>query len=212
MQETWVWFLDWEDPLETEVANHSCILAGEFHGQKSLVGSSPWGCRVRHDWMTNTFTSFRGNEGHVPLGELSLHSSIRRSRLETERWWCGRSQLVADWAGSWWGARWKEVVLGFRLGEEAFGNPRLGRVQGFQLNQQTRLGGRRWRAAGRQRGPFGVRIPMVGKSGGWVHPQGSWDLWGIGTESSFRLWGSCSTDLTQHLLWSQKNRCFPIPG
>ena len=37
----------------------------------------------------------------------------------------------------------KEVVLGFRLGGEAFGNPSLGRVQGFQLNQQTRLGRRR---------------------------------------------------------------------
>ena len=29
---------------------------GEFHGQRSLVGSSPWDHRVRHDWVTNTFT------------------------------------------------------------------------------------------------------------------------------------------------------------
>ena len=26
------------------------FLPGEPHGQRSLVGYSPWGCRVRHDW------------------------------------------------------------------------------------------------------------------------------------------------------------------
>ena len=30
------------------------FLPGEFHGQRNLAGYSPWGCRVRHDWMTNT--------------------------------------------------------------------------------------------------------------------------------------------------------------
>ena len=28
------------------------ILPGEFHGQRSLAGYSPWGCRVRHDGAT----------------------------------------------------------------------------------------------------------------------------------------------------------------
>ena len=28
------------------------FLPGKSHGQKSLVGSSPWSCRVRHDWAT----------------------------------------------------------------------------------------------------------------------------------------------------------------
>ena len=32
-----------EDPLEEGVATHSSILAGESHGQRSLVGYSPWG-------------------------------------------------------------------------------------------------------------------------------------------------------------------------
>jgi len=31
-----------EDFLEKKMATHSRILAGEFHGQKSLVGYSPW--------------------------------------------------------------------------------------------------------------------------------------------------------------------------
>ena len=30
-----------EDPLEKEMAIHSSILAGEFHGQRNLVGYSP---------------------------------------------------------------------------------------------------------------------------------------------------------------------------
>ena len=34
------------------------FLPGEFRGQKSLVGYSPWGGRVGHDRATNTFTFF----------------------------------------------------------------------------------------------------------------------------------------------------------
>ena len=43
VQETWVWSTDWKDPLEKEMATHSSILAWKSHGQKRLVGCSPWG-------------------------------------------------------------------------------------------------------------------------------------------------------------------------
>ena len=43
MKETWVWSLDWEDPLEKGMATHSSVLPGEFHGQRSLSGYSPSG-------------------------------------------------------------------------------------------------------------------------------------------------------------------------
>ena len=43
MQETQVQFLGQEDPLEKGVATH--FLPGEPHGQRSLVGYSPWGRR-----------------------------------------------------------------------------------------------------------------------------------------------------------------------
>ena len=36
-----------DNPLQ-----YSCL--GKSHGQRSLVGYSPWGCTVRHEWMTNT--------------------------------------------------------------------------------------------------------------------------------------------------------------
>ena len=37
-----------EDSLEEEMATHSSILAGHFHGQRSLVGCSPW-CHKESD-------------------------------------------------------------------------------------------------------------------------------------------------------------------
>ena len=45
MQETRVLFPGWEDPLEKEMATHSSILPGESHGQRSLAGYGPWGCK-----------------------------------------------------------------------------------------------------------------------------------------------------------------------
>ena len=39
MQETQIWFLAGEDLIPTSV-----FLPGKSHGQRSLVGCSPWGC------------------------------------------------------------------------------------------------------------------------------------------------------------------------
>ena len=44
MQECQAWSLGWEDPLEKEMAT-PVFLPGESHGQRSLVGYSPWGCK-----------------------------------------------------------------------------------------------------------------------------------------------------------------------
>ena len=43
MQETQIWSLGQQDPLEKGMATHSSILAGAFQGQRSVVGYSPWG-------------------------------------------------------------------------------------------------------------------------------------------------------------------------
>ena len=57
MQEIWVPFPGWEDPLEKEMATHSRILpwripwTEEPGGLQSMVLQ-----RVRHDWVTNSFT------------------------------------------------------------------------------------------------------------------------------------------------------------
>ena len=60
MQELRVRSLGWEDSLGKEMATHSSILnthisilAGEFDGQRSLTGYSPWcGKTVGHDSET----------------------------------------------------------------------------------------------------------------------------------------------------------------
>ena len=42
MQEMWVRSLGQEGPLEEKMVIPSNILAGKIHGQRSLVGYSPW--------------------------------------------------------------------------------------------------------------------------------------------------------------------------
>ena len=50
MWETWVQDLSQEDPLEKEWQPTPVSLPGKSHGQRSLAGNSPEGCkRVRHD-------------------------------------------------------------------------------------------------------------------------------------------------------------------
>ena len=43
IQETWVQSLGWEDPWRREWQPTPVFLSGESHGQRSLVGYSPWG-------------------------------------------------------------------------------------------------------------------------------------------------------------------------
>ena len=45
IQETQVWSLGQKDPLEKGWTPVPVFLPGEFHGQSSLAGYSPWGNR-----------------------------------------------------------------------------------------------------------------------------------------------------------------------
>ena len=66
LQETQVWSLGQEDPLEEEMASHSSILAWkipwtEEPGRLQFMGSQ----RIGHNWVTNTFfflSNFRWNK------------------------------------------------------------------------------------------------------------------------------------------------------
>ena len=51
-QETLVWFLIRKIPWRRGRLPSPVFLPGEAHGQRSLVGYSPWGCGVGHDWAT----------------------------------------------------------------------------------------------------------------------------------------------------------------
>ena len=70
MQETQVRFLGWEDPLEREMATHSSILAWRTHGQKSLAGYSPRGCKESD--MTEQLHTHDVYLVFIPLSDTEL--------------------------------------------------------------------------------------------------------------------------------------------
>ena len=70
-QEMRVQSLGREDPLEQEVATTPVFLPEKSHGQRSLVGYSPWNCRVGHDWAHTQ-----------ELGLFTTVCSIERTRKD----------------------------------------------------------------------------------------------------------------------------------
>ena len=74
MQDTWIWSLGWEDPLEKKMAIYSSILVcripwTEEPGGLQSIGSE----RVGHDWATNTASS------HGQATSLSSLNSVNSS-------------------------------------------------------------------------------------------------------------------------------------
>ena len=68
VQVTQVQPLDWEDLLEEDMATHSSILPGKSHGQRSLLGYSPWGCKESD--MTEQLSM------HVPMRDTSFSINL----------------------------------------------------------------------------------------------------------------------------------------
>ena len=63
MQETWVWSLGWEDPLEQKIATHSSILAWRIRWTEEPGGLQSTGSqRVGHDWATSLSLSLIGED------------------------------------------------------------------------------------------------------------------------------------------------------
>ena len=75
VQEAWIQSLGWEDPLEKGMATHSSILAWRICGQRSLVGYTTWSCRVKYNWVTNTYTHSTYKWCHTlfPLTHFTLY-------------------------------------------------------------------------------------------------------------------------------------------
>ena len=58
MKKTWVQFLDQEVPWRREWLPTPVILPKEFHGQRSLVGYSPWSYKELDTTERHIFTTF----------------------------------------------------------------------------------------------------------------------------------------------------------
>ena len=68
-----------EDPLKKRLATHPSILAGEFHGQRSLAGYSPRGCKesgmTEQLHFPNTFMGLCSLGTHFQLPALQKNYS-----------------------------------------------------------------------------------------------------------------------------------------
>ena len=84
VQETWVWSLGWEDPLEKEMATHSSIIAWKISwteepGELQSMGSQ----RVGHDWATNTYLlTYLGTNMGFPGGSDGKESACNSGDLD----------------------------------------------------------------------------------------------------------------------------------
>ena len=74
MQETWVWSLGWEDPLENRTAIHTSILAWRIPWTEEPGGLQSMGLqRVWHDWENFPFTSVSGSKQNCAEGTEISH-------------------------------------------------------------------------------------------------------------------------------------------
>ena len=66
-----------EDPLEKGMATHSSILAGEFHGQRSLAGYSPWGRKESDttEWLSLTHAEQCSVDALIHIVHIRTHWS-----------------------------------------------------------------------------------------------------------------------------------------
>ena len=93
MQETRVWSLGWEDPLEEGMATHSSILSWIIPWTEEPGWLQSMGLQgVGHDWVTNTLCSFVSGLYPVTLDSISfwqprqlleIPSNQRRRLLQT---------------------------------------------------------------------------------------------------------------------------------
>ena len=130
MQETQVWFLGWEDPLEKRIATHSSILAWKISwmepGRLQSMGSQ----RVGHDWASSLhFTSPASPDdkesacnagdldvipglGWYPGKGIATHSSILAWRIP---WTEGPGRLQSM---GWQRAGHNSVIISFTDSQE----------------------------------------------------------------------------------------------
>ena len=81
-QESWVWSLVWEDPLEKGMATHSNILAWRIPWtEKSLVGYNPWAHKESD--MTERLSLIHSIKGKTSHTQIRRHNTVRMAILYT---------------------------------------------------------------------------------------------------------------------------------
>ena len=75
MQETWVWFLGWEDPLEKEVATHFSILAWEIPWTEEAWSATVHGVRKESD-TTEQLNSSNNRTSSETRGKAKVATGV----------------------------------------------------------------------------------------------------------------------------------------
>ena len=94
MQETRVQSLGQEYPWRRKWQTIPVFLPGKFHGQRSLVGYSPWSHKkVRHDLMTKQQPFLVACAKFLRPVKISQRGLLcRKGQPQTQLWWLTRFQ------------------------------------------------------------------------------------------------------------------------
>ena len=80
MQETWVWSLDWEDPLEKEMTTHSNTLAWKIPWmEKPGAGYSPWAAK---SWTRLSDFAFTFSNMYNNVMDWLVHENVLTGGLQ----------------------------------------------------------------------------------------------------------------------------------
>ena len=63
----------------------SVFLPGKFHGKRSLVGYSPWGHRVRHNWVTEHIHMYPVDRTQKRKESMSLSTENSQTEMQKEK-------------------------------------------------------------------------------------------------------------------------------
>ena len=98
MQETRVHSLGQEDPLEKEMATHSSILAWRIPWTEEPGWLQPMGSqRVRHNWVSNTFSKVLGAVIDAEDTVLRLKRITISNLVSLWGWWDrGRNKTMKE--------------------------------------------------------------------------------------------------------------------
>ena len=87
MQETWVQFLGWEDPLEKGKATHSSILAWTIPWTEELVGYSPYGRKESDmtEQLSLSLCRYADDNAIMAESEEELKNHLMKVKEESEK-------------------------------------------------------------------------------------------------------------------------------
>ena len=89
MQKTRVRSLGWEDPLEKGWQPTPVFLPGESHGQRSLVGYSPWGFKepdMTRQLSTHTHTTNKSHNQNMHLECQQISKKKTYNPIKNGKW------------------------------------------------------------------------------------------------------------------------------